>query len=89
MRALVTVIGMDKIGIIASVCTHLAEKRVNILDISQTIQKDYFTMIMLVDVGACDISFSALSEGLGDLGQSMDLNIRIQREEIFNAMHRI
>lgn len=89
MRAFVTVIGKDRVGIIAAVCTLLAEKKVNILDISQTILHDSFTMIMLVDAAGCEISFEALSAELSSLGDSLDLNIRIQREEIFNAMHRI
>lgn len=89
MRAFVTVIGKDRVGIIASICTLLAEKKVNILDISQTILQENFTMIMLVDAAGCAVSFDALSDELSKLGQGMDLNIRIQREEIFNAMHRI
>lgn len=89
MRAFVTVIGHDRVGIIASVCTLLAEKKVNILDISQTILQDNFTMVMLVDATYCTISFEELAEGLGSLGRELGLSIRIQREEIFNAMHRI
>lgn len=89
MRAFVTVIGQDKIGIIARVCTLLAERRVNILDISQTILQDNFTMIMLVDAGECAVSFEDLASQLRELGQDMELSIRIQREEIFNAMHKI
>ncbi len=89
MRAFVTVVGKDKVGIIAAICVLLAEKNVNILDISQTILHDYFTMIMLVDASECSVPFGELSENLAELGKKMDLNIRIQREEIFNAMHRI
>jgi len=89
MRAFVTVIGKDKVGIIAAICILLAEKNVNILDISQTILKDCFTMIMLVDASECSVGFDELSESLSELGEKMELNIRIQREEIFNAMHRI
>ncbi len=89
MRAFVTVVGKDKVGIIAAICILLAEKNVNILDISQTILKDSFTMIMLVDASACSVPFDELSESLNELGKKMELSIRIQREEIFNAMHRI
>ncbi len=89
MRALVTVVGRDKVGIIAAICVLLAEKNVNILDISQTILQDCFTMIMLVDVSACVLPFSELGGALSALGGEMSLDIRIQREEIFNAMHKI
>jgi len=89
MRAFVTVVGKDKVGIIAAICILLAEKNVNILDISQTILQDSFTMIMLVDASECTVPFTDLSDSLSALGQKMDLHIRIQREEIFNAMHKI
>lgn len=89
MRAIVTVIGQDRVGIIAAVCTALAEKNVNILDISQTILHDSFTMIMMVDADKCICSFEALAASLAELGQSMSLTIHTQREEIFDAMHRI
>lgn len=89
MRAFVTVVGKDKVGIIAAICILLAEKNVNILDISQTILQDCFTMIMLVDASDSTVTFDALGESLSELGRKMELTIRIQREEIFNAMHRI
>ena len=89
MRAFVTVIGKDKVGIIAAVCNLLAEKKANVLDISRTILQENFTMIMLVDISACSVSFDEMSRLLSELGSSMELSIRIQREEIFNAMHRI
>ncbi|MGI5986108.1 MAG: ACT domain-containing protein [Clostridiales bacterium] len=89
MRAFVTVVGKDKVGIIAAICILLAEKNVNILDISQTILQDCFTMIMLVDASDSTVPFDALGESLSELGRKMELTIRIQREEIFNAMHRI
>ena len=89
MRAFVTVIGKDKVGIIAAVCNLLAGKKANVLDISQTILQENFTMIMLVDISACSVSFDEMSRLLSELGSSMELSIRIQREEIFNAMHRI
>ena len=89
MRAIITVIGKDKIGIIAQVSTLLAENNVNILDISQTILQDNFTMIMLVDLEAISISFSDLNEKLKTKGNTIGIEIRIQREEIFDAMHKI
>ena len=89
MKAIVTVIGKDQVGIIAAVCTLLSEKNVNVLDISQTILQEYFTMVMLVDTTACDKSIVEISQLLEDAGSERNLSIRIQREDIFNAMHRI
>jgi len=89
MRAIVTVIGKDTVGIIADVCALLAGQGVNVLDISQTVLQEYFTMIMLVDTAACPIPFVELSEKLSAHGEEKGLSIRIQREDIFNAMHRI
>ena len=89
MRAIVTVIGKDKVGIIASVCDILARYGVNVLDISQTVLQEYFTMIMLVDASACTIPFGELARLLDAEGQERGLQIRAQREEVCNAMHRI
>ena len=89
MRAIVTVIGKDRVGIIANVCSLLAENGVNILDISQTILQDYFTMVMLVDTSACSMPFADLSASLKSRGDEQALSIRIQLEAIFEAMHRI
>ena len=89
MRAIVTVIGKDRVGIIAEVCAMLAENQVNILDISQTVLQEYFTMIMLVDASGCPVPIAELSAKLAEAGNASALDIRIQREEIFNAMHRI
>jgi len=89
LRAIVTVIGKDQVGIIAGVCALLSERNINILDISQTILQDYFTMIMLVDTSGCTLTFSELSQLLRDKGDNMGMSIRIQREDIFEAMHRI
>ncbi len=89
MNAIVTVIGQDKVGIIAAVCTLLAENNVNILDISQTILQGSFTMVMAVDVAASAKPIAELSALLDELGKKMGISIRIQREEIFDAMHRI
>ena len=89
MNAIVTVIGQDRVGIIAAVCGKLAELNVNILDITQTILKGNFTMVMTVDAGEASVGFDQLAAGLEALGEQMHLAIRIQRQEIFDAMHRI
>ena len=89
MNAIVTVVGQDKVGIIAAICIKLANYNVNILDISQTILQGNFTMVMAVDISASTASVGELSAALAELGKEMDLSIRIQREEIFNAMHTI
>ena len=89
MKAIVTVVGKDRIGIIASVCTLLAHYQVNILDISQTVMQGYFTMMMAVDVSACNIPVAELVTEMAKIGEKMGLSIRVQREDIFQAMHRI
>lgn len=89
MRAIVTVIGKDQVGIIAMVSTLLCEQNVNILDITQTVMQDNFTMTMLVDVSQATISFADLSAKLSQAGKMRELQIQIQREDIFNAMHRV
>jgi len=89
MRGIITVIGKDQVGIIADVCSLLASKGVNILDISQTILQEYFTMIMLADLAGCSVTFGELSGLLKKGGEKRGLSIRIQREDIFEAMHRI
>jgi len=89
MKAIVTVIGKDRVGIIAKVSNVLADNRVNIMDISQTILQDYFAMIMLVDLTEMGISFSDLSQRLADQGKTIGVEIKIQREEIFKAMHQV
>ena len=89
MRAIVTVIGKDRVGIIANVCSLLAKNGVNVRDISQTVMQEYFTMIMLVENPSEGIVFDELSRLLSDAGREQGLSIRIQREDIFNAMHRI
>ena len=88
-KAIITVVGKDTVGIIARVCTYLADHHINILDISQTILQGSFTMVMAVDVGAARVSVGELRDLLEQLGQKMEISIRIQREEIFDAMHRI
>ena len=89
MRAIVTVIGKDRVGIIADVTALLAQYGVNVLDISQTVLQEYFTMIMLVDLSGINVPFAALSRALEAAGAERGLQIRAQREEVFNAMHRI
>ena len=89
MKAIVTVIGKDKVGITASVCTLLAKHNINILDITQTVLQEYFTMVMLVDTAACTESIGEMADILRKSGEEQELSIRIQREDIFNAMHRI
>lgn len=88
-KAIVTVVGHDRVGIIARVATLLAEYGVNVLDISQTVMNEYFTMVMLVDVQDCTAEFTVLRDALNRLGEEMALSIRIQHEDIFNAMHSV
>ena len=88
-KAIVTVIGRDQVGIIAAVCSQLSEKNVNVLDISQTILQEYFTMIMLVDVGAETLPFSVLKDEMAADGAARGLDIRVQREDTFQAMHQL
>ena len=89
MRAIVTVIGKDRVGIIADVTALLAQYGVNVLDISQTVLQEYFTMIMLVRSTEGAPAFDEIQRRLAAKGEEMQLAIRIQREDIFNAMHRI
>jgi ACT domain-containing protein len=89
MKAIVTVIGGDRMGIIAAVCSMLANLKINILDISQTVMQNYFTMIMLVDTSKCEYQFGSIAEQLEQLGEREGLQIRIQREEIFRAINRV
>lgn len=87
MRAIVTVVGKDQVGIIAMVCQQLSQEGCNILDISQTVLQEYFTMVMLVDLQ--DSEFVTVASRLEKMGEEKALSIRMQREDIFNAMHRI
>ncbi len=89
MKAVITVIGNDKVGIIARVSALLSESNVNILDITQTIMQDIFTMVMITDVSNVNIKFTDLVDKLADLGKEMGLEIRCQHEDIFNSMHKI
>ena len=89
MKAIVSVIGKDHVGIIAAICGLLSRLNINILDIAQTILQDNFTMTMLVDLTRCEVTFEEVSNALQEYGEQDGLSIRIQREDIFNAMHRI
>ncbi len=89
MKAIVSVIGTDKRGIIAKVTTALWEMNINVEDISQTIMQNYFTMIMLVDLSEANKTFDEVSSSLDEVGKSTGVEIRIQSEAIFQAMHRI
>ena len=89
MKAIVTVVGKDRVGIIAAVCTRLAEFQVNVLDISQTVMPGYFTMMMAAEVSQCNVPLAELSHRMEELGAEMGLSIRVQREDIFQSMHRI
>ena len=89
MRAVVTVMGIDKVGIIAEVSSFLFKAGLNILDINQTIMQDIFTMIMLVDISKSNTEFKDIDRGLSELGKKIGVDIRIQHEDIFNSMHRI
>ena len=89
MKAVITVVGKDRTGIIARVSNYLADQSVNILDISQTIMQDLFTMIMLVDTQDSGIGTEALRAGLDKIGEELSLTIQIQHEGLFTSMHRI
>ena len=89
MNCIITVLGHDKVGIIAAVCNYLAESNINILDISQTILMGYFNMIMVVDMTNATRSFDTVADELDKLGENIGVSIKVQNEEIFNSMHRI
>ena len=88
-KAVITVVGKDTVGILARVCTYLAENGVNILDISQTVVQDFFNMMMIVDVSSSAVPFADFGSGLSKLGSGMGLEIRCQKAAIFEKMHRI
>ena len=88
-KTIITVVGKDTVGIIAKVCTYLAENQVNILDISQTIVQEYFNMMMIEDANNSAKATGELADDLDALGQEIGVKIRCQREEIFEKMHRI
>ena len=88
-KTIITVVGKDSVGIIARVCTYLAENHINILDISQTIVQGYFNMLMIVEMTESDERFMAMADGLDKLGDEIGVVIKVQHEDIFNSMHRI
>lgn len=88
-RTIITVVGKDTKGIIAKVCTYLADNNVNILDISQTIVQEYFNMMMIVDMAKMEKPFVQAADELTKLGESIGVQVKCQREEIFDVMHRI
>ncbi len=88
-RCVVTVLGKDTVGITAKVCTYLADHKINILDISQTIIQGYFNMMMIVDVTSLEKDFKLVCDELEQLGEKIGVNIRCQKEEIFEKMHRL
>ena len=88
-KTIITVVGKDQVGIIARVCTYLADNKVNILDISQTIVSGYFNMMMIVDTNGAAKEFAVISGELEELGRKIGVVIKAQREDIFDMMHRI
>lgn len=89
MKAIITVIGKDTVGILAKVSTACAEKNANIVDVTQSILDDMFVMVMLADITAMNCDFGILADELHRLGESLGLDIRVMHEDIFNSMHRI
>ena len=88
-KIVITVVGKDTVGIVAAVCTYLAENHINILDITQTILQDYFTMIMVVQIDETAASFHEVDEALHEMAAQQGLSIHVQKEEIFDTMHQI
>lgn len=88
-KTIITVVGKDTVGIIAKVCTYLADNGINILDISQTIVDGFFNMMMVVDTSVSAVDHTTLAENLEVLGREIGVQVRCQKEEIFEKMHRI
>ena len=88
-KLIITVIGHDQVGIIAKVCTYLAENNVNIIDISQSVISEYFTMMMVVDIDKCSIDYKDFVDIMNDMGRENNLEIHMMHEDIFNSMHKI
>lgn len=88
-RTIITVVGKDTVGIIAKVCTYLAGNHINVLDISQTIVQGFFNMMMIVDLKEASCPFDQVAKELGQIGDEIGVDVKCQREEIFNKMHRI
>lgn len=89
MKAVISVIGADKVGILSKVSGICFQNNCNIVDVTQKVVQEYFTMVMIVEIDKCTVSFAELSDQLEALGKEMDLSIRTMHEEIFNSMHRI
>lgn len=89
MKAIVTVIGKDRVGIVAGVSKKLSDLKININDISQTIMEGYFTMMVLCDLSNSELEFSQVKEELAAVGEELEIKVRIQRQEIFDAMHTL
>ena len=89
MQAVISVVGRDKVGILKDVATKCADHNVNVIDVSQTVLRDMFTMIMLVDISEIDIKFGDFSAEMEDYGKQIGMEIRAMHEDIFNSMHRI
>ena len=88
-RVIITVVGKDTVGIIAAVCSYMAEKNINILDISQTIVQEYFNMMMIADIQDCGVAFDQVNSDLQSIGEKIGVQVKCQREDIFDKMHRI
>ena len=88
-KIIITVVGKDTVGIIAKVCTYLADVKINILDISQTIVQDYFNMVMIADRSDSTVDFIKCQEDLEEIGESIGVQVKCQKEEIFEMMHRL
>lgn len=88
-RAIITVVGKDTVGIIAKVCTYLADNQINILDISQTIVQEFFNMMMIVDMAKSVKPFDVINDELAKIGADTGVQVKVQLEDIFNKMHRI
>ena len=89
MKGIITVVGKDKVGIIAKVCAFLSEENINILDISQTIVQGYFNMMMVVDISDAKSEFNLIVDNISKLGKEIGVDIRLQHQDIFDNMHRI
>lgn len=88
-KIIITIVGQDRVGIVAKTCNYLADHNMNILDITQTILQEYFNMMMIVDGSGASVSFDEMASGLDEIGAGIGVNIKCQREEIFTKMHRI
>lgn len=88
-RTIITVVGKDTVGIIAKVCTYMADHQINILDISQTITQGFFNMMMIVDTSKMTVDYATMIEEITRIGESTGVQIKCQKEEIFDKMHRI